>query len=248
MSTNFSPPPLSRSGRSAGFTLIELLIVIAIILILIAIALPNFLEAQERARVTRGKAHLRTMETAIYSHMTQFGFLYADYNDPFNTTRKTRNKNSPTQICSVVPPIILNKGGLDYIGDPATQVGDTQRTFYAPNLHCPLTSPIKYMDASSTTDPWSDGSVPVGMDSRFEGQDDPKNILYSAYFIAGPDRIAGHWNRGHGAFNTQCGGNVTGTGTAYAPTNGTKSCGDLWMVIANNTTRAKQEYVPLKTF
>lgn len=38
-----------------GFTLIELLIVIAIILILIAIALPNFLEAQIRAKVTKAK-------------------------------------------------------------------------------------------------------------------------------------------------------------------------------------------------
>ncbi|MBK7496274.1 MAG: prepilin-type N-terminal cleavage/methylation domain-containing protein [Candidatus Omnitrophica bacterium] len=36
--------------NTRGFTLIELLIVIAIILILIGIALPNFLEAQVRAR------------------------------------------------------------------------------------------------------------------------------------------------------------------------------------------------------
>ena len=48
--------------RRKGFTLIELLIVIAIILILIAIALPNFLEAQERARVVRANGHLRTSE------------------------------------------------------------------------------------------------------------------------------------------------------------------------------------------
>lgn len=48
-----------------GFTLIELLIVIAIILILIAIALPNFLAAQLRARVTRAEADIRTLQTAI---------------------------------------------------------------------------------------------------------------------------------------------------------------------------------------
>ncbi|MCA9438650.1 MAG: prepilin-type N-terminal cleavage/methylation domain-containing protein, partial [Candidatus Omnitrophica bacterium] len=35
-----------KNHRISAFTLIELLIVIAIILILIAIALPNFLEAQ----------------------------------------------------------------------------------------------------------------------------------------------------------------------------------------------------------
>ncbi|MBE7490114.1 prepilin-type N-terminal cleavage/methylation domain-containing protein [bacterium] len=41
-----------RFKGHSGFTLIELLIVIAIILILISIALPNFLEAQLRAKVT----------------------------------------------------------------------------------------------------------------------------------------------------------------------------------------------------
>jgi prepilin-type N-terminal cleavage/methylation domain-containing protein len=53
-----------------GFTLIELLIVIAIILILIAIALPNFLEAQVRAKVTRAVAELRTVATAVESYRT----------------------------------------------------------------------------------------------------------------------------------------------------------------------------------
>jgi prepilin-type N-terminal cleavage/methylation domain-containing protein len=53
-----------RSWRSQGFTLIELLIVIAIILILIAIALPNFLEAQTRARVTKAKGEMRSLGIA----------------------------------------------------------------------------------------------------------------------------------------------------------------------------------------
>jgi prepilin-type N-terminal cleavage/methylation domain-containing protein len=44
-----------------GFTLIELLIVIAIILILIAIALPNFLEAQIRAKVARVQGDIRSI-------------------------------------------------------------------------------------------------------------------------------------------------------------------------------------------
>ncbi|NUP92887.1 MAG: prepilin-type N-terminal cleavage/methylation domain-containing protein [Candidatus Omnitrophica bacterium] len=48
-----------------AFTLIELLIVIAIILILISIALPNFLAAQIRAKVARAEADLRAMTTAL---------------------------------------------------------------------------------------------------------------------------------------------------------------------------------------
>ncbi len=51
--------------RTAGFTLIELLIVVAIIAILAAIAVPNFLEAQMRAKVTRTVTDMRTIGIAI---------------------------------------------------------------------------------------------------------------------------------------------------------------------------------------
>jgi len=48
-----------------AFTLIELLIVVAIIAILAAIAVPNFLEAQTRAKVARAKSDLRSIATAM---------------------------------------------------------------------------------------------------------------------------------------------------------------------------------------
>ena len=62
-----TPNHRSKQFMSA-FTLIELLIVVAIIAILAAIAVPNFLEAQTRAKVSRVKADLRTIATALESY------------------------------------------------------------------------------------------------------------------------------------------------------------------------------------
>jgi prepilin-type N-terminal cleavage/methylation domain-containing protein len=54
--------------RKSAFTLIELLIVVAIIAILAAIAVPNFLEAQTRAKVSRAKADMRSIATAMEAY------------------------------------------------------------------------------------------------------------------------------------------------------------------------------------
>ncbi len=242
---------MRRDRIRYGFTLIELLIVIAIILILIAIALPNFLAAQERARVGRAKANLYTIESGAVAHQSMFGFVYADYNDPISVSRRTRNKSNPIPNvpCPLSPPSVRSKGGLIYIGDPATAVGDMQRTYYAPDIHCPLTTPVKFVVPGALTDPWSDGSVPVGYDTRYFGvgnRDDPKFIRLAAYFVSGPDRVAGHRQLGGDA----AGGCPAWSGKAlpYIPTNGTTSCGDLWVVIPIDLKQARMEYDPLKSF
>lgn len=55
-----------------AFTLIELLIVIGIIAILALIAIPNFLQAQIRAKISRILADERTIATAIESYFTDY--------------------------------------------------------------------------------------------------------------------------------------------------------------------------------
>ena len=56
-------------NKRAGFTLIELLIVVAIIAILAAIAVPNFLEAQTRAKISRVKVDMRNVATAMEAYV-----------------------------------------------------------------------------------------------------------------------------------------------------------------------------------
>jgi len=58
--------------RAKAFTLIELLIVVAIIAILAAIALPNFLEAQTRSKVSRVHNDLRVVHLAVECYFVDF--------------------------------------------------------------------------------------------------------------------------------------------------------------------------------
>ncbi|MCX7766771.1 MAG: prepilin-type N-terminal cleavage/methylation domain-containing protein, partial [Candidatus Sumerlaeia bacterium] len=57
-----------------SFTLIELLIVVAIVVILALIAVPNYLEAQTRSKTARTRADMRAIAGAIEAY-------YVDNND-----------------------------------------------------------------------------------------------------------------------------------------------------------------------
>lgn len=100
----------------AGFTLIELLIVVAIIAILAAIAVPNFLEAQTRAKVSRVKADLRTLHTGVETykidntrypmHMLVNQTGNTEYADPWpGTSAWTYNEFHFSRIYSITTPL-----------------------------------------------------------------------------------------------------------------------------------------------
>jgi len=63
--------------KAKGFTLIELMVVIVIIGILVAIALPNFISAQDRAKVASVKSNMHTFQTIVETYSVDFAGQYA---------------------------------------------------------------------------------------------------------------------------------------------------------------------------
>ena len=58
--------------RAAGFSLIELLIVVAIILVIVAIAIPNLLQSRMAANETSAAYTMRTLHTAFVTYSTTY--------------------------------------------------------------------------------------------------------------------------------------------------------------------------------
>lgn len=98
---------MTRSNKA--FTLIELLIVVAIIAILAAIAVPNFLEAQVRAKVSRAKADMRTLATGIEAYAV-------DWNKPL---MGGYHRNALTGVFPNEPQVLVPLSTpVAYITDP----------------------------------------------------------------------------------------------------------------------------------
>jgi type II secretion system protein G len=218
-----------------GFTLIELLIVVAIIAILAAIAVPNFLEAQIRSKVARVNADIRSLTSAVESY-------------------RVDNNSYPLATRNVGALNTVNQG----LGPNAR--GYHRRTFVrymgGPSNDSPIfsvTSPVAYM-SSVPSDPfastngcaygyysgrgdivaagnesdkfawimWSFGpdrdEASLGQIQSTDGPMLPHNIVIFALNQGRPDLLV-------------AGINSVGDAITYDPSNGTISPGDIWRFV-----------------
>ena len=65
-----------KRQQQDGFTLVELMVVIVIIGILVAIALPNFIGATDRARMANVKSNGHTVQTMLEAYAVDFNGKY----------------------------------------------------------------------------------------------------------------------------------------------------------------------------
>lgn len=116
--------------RTFGFTLIELLIVVAIIAILAAIAVPNFLEAQTRSKVSRALADMRSLATALEAYRVDNNKYPPENNRP-GLIRLT----TPLAYISSIPrdPFALTPfaGEFYYLPRPDPSIDEAGYNWYA---------------------------------------------------------------------------------------------------------------------
>jgi prepilin-type N-terminal cleavage/methylation domain-containing protein len=203
----------TKVGRARrAFTLIELLIVVAIIAILALIAVPNFLEAQTRAKVSRAMTDMRSVHVAISAYEVDWNAVIWDANDPWTPIwQRYQPYNFSFENPGIVPDIRFFAGDIPWM-----------QSFYCFAHFRPLTTPISYI-TYRPVDSFSK-VVPFGLDTREVGG----SIVYWVLLCAGPDKDDGDWYRGNNIQYTKSTEHPNGTAIKYDPTNGTVSNGDIW--------------------
>ncbi len=92
--------------KNKGFTLVEIMTVVAIILILVAIVLPNFLRARRNANEFLAAKALRSISDALEMYRNDYG----DYPDPPNISI-LKDSQPPYLVQDIIPGLDAGGGG-----------------------------------------------------------------------------------------------------------------------------------------
>ncbi len=190
-----------------GFTLIELLIVVAIIAILAAIAVPNFLEAQTRSKVSHQVANMRSATTALEAYATDWNdYPLTTINPPCGETFASEEMwkiypGSLTTPCAYLTSeaalIDIFRKAHNFPSQLANEIMYLPSAYYKPPYPGPITSYTPQMNRYGL---WVIRSA--GPDTYYQNE----SGVHGDYGFGGTD-----WNR-----------------ASYDPTNGTMSAGDIY--------------------
>ncbi|HOE12585.1 MAG TPA: prepilin-type N-terminal cleavage/methylation domain-containing protein [bacterium] len=167
-------------SRRTGFTLIELLIVVAIIGILAAIAVPNFMNARTRAAVARVIADMRNLGVALEQYALDNGNRYPYTAETAETEYKPLRKlTTPVPYMSALPPRdpFLPKdsasetpgGTRDSWWDPYWLATFPTECYYGvsnPDIACYQVGLLRYILASVGPDKFFNGTPFSGFATR----------------------------------------------------------------------------------
>lgn len=192
--------------KTRAFTLIELLIVVAIIAILAAIAVPNFLEAQVRSKVSRSKADMRSCATALESYAVDNNH----YPPPIGF-------QPPAPFTVVDPSTEASEGFLPFrLTSPVAYMSSLPADVFevaAQNEH-PKKVAFHYSEQST------DAAQPINKPTFLHDLALQTGFASGSYsylmFSHGPD------------LKHQDGSAENGAAALYDPTNGTVSLGDIY--------------------
>lgn len=209
--------------RIGGFTLIELLIVVAIIAILAAIAVPNFLEAQMRAKVSRCAADMRSIRTGLESYVVDNNHYpetdyYAGVFEGIGGAGMDR-LSTPISYLTSVPRSPFKE---DKIGSP----GDSPR-------HCTTRVLYLYVRGPKCENPKTPFTSPDSDNNNYDDSYSNDRILYAVNGGTSladnfAQRTKGNWEiKSVGPNNEDDFHTIGNSARSYDPTNGTVSPGDV---------------------
>jgi len=208
---------MKSSVNMRAFTLIELLIVVAIIAILAAIAVPNFLEAQTRAKVARVQAEFRSYATAIETyHVDNNCYFVAK---PGAGGNELDVLSTPISYMNTIPNDVF-KMGLTLQKPAGSQFSGFSYDYviFKWHLEMPRASDAAQLNLTRTPIP---NCVRMEEPTDKLGKGDYSWFMFSV----GPDRDEEYGYISNGAPLPR-----TLIGRNYDATNGTMSFGDLYRV------------------
>ena len=149
-------------NRQKGFSLIELLIVVAIILIIAAIAIPNLIRSKMAANEASAVASLRTYNTSIVAFATTY------QTDPGTDLSQLGPASTPSSTAADLVDNLLGsatpvKSGYSFAYTPGTAVGGvvTTYTIVATPSNTSTGQRKFFTDQSGVIRATTDGSTPT---------------------------------------------------------------------------------------